>query len=176
MESLENQWVQGRRIDKEKTRKERQRANIYKIQATRGMKTAHRPTPQPSIANRSKPLMQSFHSSPASSAMPLGHLDAFFLPSLDSLNAPSSAAQTPSMPTLPDNFASKKAAAAEAPAVAPSVTIVAANPDNVASNSALSEINGLDTVWLNFAQQNQGAAAEDHSHKGGMVKDLWKGL
>lgn len=118
--------------------------------------------------------MQTFSTSPASSATPVDHLDAIFLPSLDALTTPgNSASSSLNVPILPDN-ASGLQAVAEAPAVKPSVTIIAADPDKVVSNSALSEINGYDSVVLNFAHGE--TAASDQSHQGGMVKDLWKGM
>lgn len=148
----------------------RSRRSSDHTDSSRGMTTTHRPTPQPSITNRSKPLMQTFSTSRASSATPISHLDAFFLPSVEALTSNTQAPAAPRMPTLPDNFAVQQAQ--DAPVIKPSVTIIACDPDRVVSGSALSEVNGLDGVVLNFAL---GGQAEEQSHQG-MVKDMWKGL
>lgn len=116
--------------------------------------------------------MQTFSTSPASSATPLNHLDAFFLPSIEALTSSTQAPAAPSVPILPDNFSAVSQQTAEAPVIKPGVTIIAVDPDRVVSSSALSEVNGLDGVSLNFALAPQ---AEEESHQG-MVKNVWQGL
>lgn len=115
--------------------------------------------------------MQTFSTSPASSATPLNHLDTFFLPSIDALTSSAAPPAAPSVPILPDNFSSVSQAA-EAPVIKPGVTIIAVDPDRVVSSSALSEVDGLDGVVLNFALAPQ-AGQESHQ---GMVKNVWQGL
>lgn len=137
--------------------------------SSRGMTTTHRPTPQPSLANRTKPLMQSFHTSPGS-AKPSTHLDAAVLPSMDLLYA-----STPSqirVPILPDNYSG--ITLEDAPVSKPEVTIVAADPDRVVSMNPLSEVSGLGDVSFGFAQPE--VQERDESHQGGMLRDVWKGI
>ncbi|KAG5976357.1 hypothetical protein E4U55_007339 [Claviceps digitariae] len=151
----------------------------------RGLTTAHRPTPQPSLANRPKPLMQTFHSaSAASAASPAlhttaSHIDFTVLPSPALLFAsPSSSTDEPRVPLLPDNYA-----AAHGPITAkeadplPKVTIVAANPDNVIAGSPNAGIEGigLDGVELKFLYEESNLSREEQGH-GGMIRDIWKGM
>jgi hypothetical protein len=144
---------------------QRSTANIYKTQSSRGLTTAHRPTPQPSITNRSKPIMQTFSTSRTSSATPVNHLDAIFLPSREALAAPTpSSAQR--VPILPDSWAFRSENVAEAPSRNPEVTIVAVDPFSVNPSSAMSKVANLDGVVLSFAQKK---AAETE-------RDMWKGL
>lgn len=149
-------------------------------QSSRGLTTTHRPTPQPSIANRTKPLMQTFHSgAPSSSAAPSSHLDATVLPSQDAIFAASPSADAqPMIPILPDNtgYTSPLAsAAAEEPSVR-GATIVAADPDRVMPSTALSGVEavGLDGVDLKFAHESTTPQASEGG--GGMLKDLWRGM
>ncbi|KOS23116.1 hypothetical protein ESCO_003523 [Escovopsis weberi] len=148
---------------------------------SRGLTTAHRPTPQPSLANRSKPLMQTFSSSASSSsaAATSTHLDATVLPALPvdvDVGAISFAAGLPRIPLLPDNYAAAHASPdADAPVFIPSASIVAANPDNVIPATPLSEVHSfaIDGIDLSFAHGAQPARPGETQH---MIKDLWKGL
>ncbi|KAG6006110.1 hypothetical protein E4U43_000487 [Claviceps pusilla] len=150
----------------------------------RGLTTTHRPTPQPSLANRPRPLMQTFHSSAASAASPAlhsttSHIDSAVLPPTAWLFAnPSSSGEEPRVPLLPDNYA-----AAHGPMTAkeadplPKVTIVAANPDNVvpgAPNAGIEGI-GLDGVELKFLYDERSLSREEQG-RGGMIRDIWKGM
>ncbi|KAI9167793.1 hypothetical protein HJFPF1_03930 [Paramyrothecium foliicola] len=146
---------------------------FFFYQSARGLTTTHRPTPQPSIAHRAKPLMQTFHST-AASAAPVSHLDTTRLPSLDGAPAPTQSGLR--VPLLPDNYAAQHGAyAADAPVNIPEVTIVAADPSNVVAANALSEIEGigLDGVELKFAHESAQTARTEEV---GMLKDIWRGI
>ncbi|KAL7926133.1 hypothetical protein ACQKWADRAFT_174996 [Trichoderma austrokoningii] len=157
----------------------RGRRSAIEIESSRSLTTTHRPTPQPSIANRAKPLMQTFSSSASSASTPAAHLDATVLPAFSSFNAPASFADVlPRMPLLPDNYgAAHPAPEADLPVSIPSSSIVAVNPDNVVPATPLSSLSGvLDTVELKFMYDEPApsAAAQDESQ--GMIRDLWKGM
>ncbi|KAK5992284.1 hypothetical protein PT974_05685 [Cladobotryum mycophilum] len=157
----------------------RNRRSSEHSDSSRGLTTAHRPTPQPSLANRNKPLMQTFSSSAASAASVAAtstHLDAAVLPAF-SLEAVAAAAGLPRMPLLPDNYgAAHSSADSDGPVVIPSASIVAANPDNVLPATALSSVHGigLDSVSLQFVHIPQPSVQSEDGQ--GMIKDLWKGL
>lgn len=153
------------------------RLTILLLQS-RTLTTTHRPTPQPSIANRAKPLMQTFSSS-ASSATPSSHLDAAVLPGLGSLSSSTSFADVlPRMPLLPDNYAAAHPApAADMPVSIASSSIVAVNPDTVLPATPLSSLSGvLDTIELKFVHEEPAAVAQDEGQSQGMIRDLWKGM
>ncbi|KAM4057799.1 hypothetical protein HRG_009418 [Hirsutella rhossiliensis] len=151
--------------------------------SSRGLTTAHRPTPQPSLANRPKPLMQTFHSTApsASAAAASTNLDAAIFPSMADLFASSDAGSNagPRMPLLPDNYsAAHGPTSGDGPVHLPS--IIAADPDNVLPATPLSDVEGigLDGVDLKFAHESQ-HSHQLHSHEGnsgGMIRDLWKGM
>ncbi|KAM0485355.1 hypothetical protein ACHAPX_001341 [Trichoderma viride] len=146
-------------------------------QSSRSLTTAHRPTPQPSIANRAKPLMQTFSSVASSTSTPAAHLDATVLPAFSSFNPSTSFADAlPRMPLLPDNYsAAHPAPDADLPVSIPSSSIVAVNPDNVQPATPLSSLSGvLDTIELKFVHEPVSAAASEESQ--GMIRDLWKGM
>lgn len=153
------------------------RTPIEMSESSRSLTTTHRPTPQPSIANRSKPLMQTF-SSAASSSTPAAHLDATVLPAFSSFNPTSSFADAlPRMPLLPDNYgAAHPAPEADLPVSIPSSSIVAVNPDNVVPATPLSSLSGvLDTVELKFVHEAPASPAASEESQG-MIRDLWKGM
>ncbi|KAM6483431.1 hypothetical protein HDV62DRAFT_327846 [Trichoderma sp. SZMC 28011] len=156
----------------------RNRRSTIELSESRTLTTTHRPTPQPSIANRAKPLMQTFSSS-ASSATPSSHLDAAVLPGLGSLSSSTSFADVlPRMPLLPDNYAAAHPApAADMPVSIASSSIVAVNPDTVLPATPLSSLSGvLDTVELKFVHEEPAAVAQDEGQSQGMIRDLWKGM
>ncbi|OPB44005.1 hypothetical protein A0O28_0023230 [Trichoderma guizhouense] len=156
----------------------RNRRSTIELSESRTLTTTHRPTPQPSIANRAKPLMQTFSSS-ASSATPSSHLDAAVLPGLGSLSSSASFADVlPRMPLLPDNYAAAHPApAADMPVSIASSSIVAVNPDTVLPATPLSSLSGvLDTVELKFVHEEPAAVAADEGQSQGMIRDLWKGM
>ncbi|GFP56945.1 hypothetical protein ACSS6W_004515 [Trichoderma asperelloides] len=154
------------------------RNTIEMSESSRTLTTTHRPTPQPSIANRAKPLMQTFSSVASSTSTPAAHLDAAVLPAFSSFNSSSSFADAlPRMPLLPDNYgAAHPAPDADLPVSIPSSSIVAVNPDNVVPATPLSSLSGvLDTVELKFVhEQPASPAAQEESQ--GMIRDLWKGM
>lgn len=146
---------------------------------SRGITTTHRPAPQPSIANRPRPLMQTFHSSANQVGVPPLHLDAMILPSMDFSSSPSAAAAAgPRVPLLPDNYG---AAHAPAPPVREAAfskpTIFAAEPDRVAPATPLSAVEGLslDGIELKFVHDAPAGetSANEHGH---MIRDFWKGM
>ena len=147
---------------------------------SRGITTTHRPTPQPSIADRPRPLMQTFHSSASQVGVPPTHLDAMILPTMDFSSAAPVAA-SPRVPLLPDNYGAAHALAPSAPEVAFSKpTIFAAEPDRVAPATPLSAVEGLslDGIELKFAHDapaadGSGSTAAEHGH---MIRDFWKGM
>ncbi|KAL6789161.1 hypothetical protein J3E68DRAFT_413911 [Trichoderma sp. SZMC 28012] len=156
----------------------RNRRSTIELSESRTLTTTHRPTPQPSIANRAKPLMQTFSSS-ASSATPSSHLDAAVLPGLGSLSSSTSFADIlPRMPLLPDNYAAAHPApAADMPVSIASSSIVAVNPDTVLPATPLSSLSGvLDTIELKFVHEEPAAVAQDEGQSQGMIRDLWKGM
>ncbi|KAK0762529.1 hypothetical protein N5P37_005346 [Trichoderma harzianum] len=156
----------------------RNRRSTIELSESRTLTTTHRPTPQPSIANRAKPLMQTFSSS-ASSATPSSHLDAAVLPGLASLSSSTSFADVlPRMPLLPDNYAAAHPApAADLPVSIASSSIVAVNPDTVLPATPLSSLSGvLDTIELKFVHEEPAAVAQDEGQSQGMIRDLWKGM
>ncbi|KAL7795972.1 hypothetical protein V8C37DRAFT_372692 [Trichoderma ceciliae] len=154
------------------------RSTIELSDSSRTLTTTHRPTPQPSIVNRTKPLMQTFSSVAVSSAsVPSAHLDAAVLPGLGSLTSTSSFSDIlPRMPLLPDNYgAAHPVPEADLPVSIASSSIVAVNPDKVVPATPLSSLRGvLDTIELKFVHEAPAAAVQEESQ--GMIRDLWKGM
>ncbi|KAK2593878.1 hypothetical protein QQS21_008398 [Conoideocrella luteorostrata] len=146
--------------------------------SSRGITTAHRPTPQPSLANRNKPLMQTFHSS-APSAMHTSttHIDATVLPSMSLLTGASKADDGPRVPLLPDNYGAAHGPIAAETTVMPEVTIVAADPDNVVPGAPNAGVEGisLDGIELKFLY-DESSQPREHEDRGGMIRDIWKGM
>ncbi|KHN96590.1 uncharacterized protein MAM_05533 [Metarhizium album ARSEF 1941] len=146
---------------------------------SRGLATAHRPTPQPSLANRSKPLMQTFHSSAPGASVAhtaAAHIDAAVLPSPSLLAGSSRVDHGPRVPLLPDNYGAAHTPPASEAAARPEVTIVAADPDNVVPGAPLSGVEGiaLDGVELKFLYQDPGQPGAHESSS--MIRDIWKGM
>jgi hypothetical protein len=138
---------------------------------SRGLATTHRPTPQPSIADRPKPLMQTFHSAATTSFSTASHIDAAVLPSASDLVATAPVLDF-RLPLLPDSALSPhafEATATSKPASVDGVTIVAVNPGNVLPSTFI-PVHNLD-VELGFAHASSAIDAE-----GTMVKDVWKGM
>lgn len=151
-----------------------QRANKNPPQS-RGITTTHRPTPQPSIVNRPRPLMQTFHSSASQVAVPPTHLDAMVLPSMNF--AASEPPAGPRVPLLPDNYGAAHMVPPPAPEAAFSKpTIFAAEPDRVAPSTPLSAVEGLalDGVELKFV--HDAPAAADAAEPSNMIRNLWAGM
>lgn len=142
---------------------------------SRTLTTAHRPTPQPSLAGRPKPLMQTFTTSSARPVrLDTSTIDYMVFPTSDSLSPPHPD-ETAGIrfPLLPDNFLAKHGPeATDEPLAAPEIVVVAADPANVMP-AALTEVEGIgiDGVELKFAHEGEEADSEP-----GMLRDLWKGL
>lgn len=138
---------------------------------SRGLTTAHRPTPQPSIVNRNKPLMQTFSS--VASAPGSSTIDAAVLPSM-AFFASQPATDGLPVPLMPDNYgaAYNVDVASSAPAAVDGVSIMAVDPEKVLAATPLSEVRGIDGVQLGFVHD----AAEVTEEGAGMLKDLWKGM
>jgi hypothetical protein len=157
----------------------KRRLTLPLLQSSRTITTAHRPTPQPSIANRPKPLMQSFHSSsPSSSAMTASHIDATVIPDMAAF-APAVPSSDPVVPLLPDNYSANGGynvdSVPEPVAAMPKSAIVAADPDKVLPGTPLREVReaGLDGVELKFVHEGSGSGPDDQST---LLSDIWKGM
>ncbi|TFB07679.1 hypothetical protein CCMA1212_001115 [Trichoderma ghanense] len=154
---------------------------IEHSESTRSLTTTHRPTPQPSITNRPKPLMQTFSTSTSTSSKPSANLDAAILPNFTTSSSSSTFSDLPRMPLLPDAYsAAHPAPAADPPVSIASSSIVAINPDAVVPATPLSSLSGvLDTVELKFVHEpepvSKGVDAEEGGSQG-MIRDLWKGM
>ncbi|OAA33569.1 hypothetical protein AAL_01034 [Moelleriella libera RCEF 2490] len=148
--------------------------------SSRGLATNHRPTPQPSIANRAKPLMQTFHSSAAAAAMQTStqHIDATVFPPMTFLAGPSNPDDGPRVPLLPDNYGVAHGPIVIESAVMPEVTIVAANPDNVIPGAPKAEVKGfgLDGIELKFLYEENSRPVQEDDRSNGMIRDIWKGM
>lgn len=146
--------------------------------SSRGLATTHRPTPQPSLANRTKPLMQTFHSSasPATHTSKT-HIDAAVLPSMGFLVGSSKPGHGPRMPLLPDNYGAAHVPMATETITVPEVTIVAADPDNVVPGAPKAGIQGLglDGVELKFLY-DESSQPRREQESSGMIRDIWKGM
>ncbi|KAF4124292.1 hypothetical protein GMORB2_4958 [Geosmithia morbida] len=156
---------------------------------SRHLTTTHRPTPQPSISNRIRPLMQTFHSTTAASSAPSPNLDAVVLRTPPSRPSPD---DVPAMiPILPDNYSSSRAVNPSPELSTRSAnlgtTIVAADPAKVMPSTPLSDVHpaGLDHVELKFARAGgdgarAGTAATASPSapeaESTMLRDLWKGI
>ncbi|KAE9579821.1 hypothetical protein CGCF415_v012064 [Colletotrichum fructicola] len=150
--------------------------------STRSLTTTHRPTPQPTRTSPAHRRMQTFSSSsPASASPALASMDFTVLPaSFDAAPAANEFAGM-RMPLLPDSFTTKhqslyeQTLAEDLPLSKPEISVIAANPDNVTTAAALTEVEafGVDGVELKWAHESE-AAAED-AHQPGL-RDLWKGL
>ncbi|EKJ76114.1 hypothetical protein NXS19_004020 [Fusarium pseudograminearum] len=118
---------------------------------SRGLKTTHRPTPQPSIAGRTRPLMQSFSSS-ASSRAPVNHVDTMVLPKIYA--TPSHNEPLPRMPLLPDNYGSYHNSMSDATDLSTGhrPIIFAINPDIVVPGAPLAHMDAtnMDSIDVKF--------------------------
>ncbi|KAF7547286.1 hypothetical protein G7Z17_g7838 [Cylindrodendrum hubeiense] len=140
---------------------------------SRHLTTTHRPTPQPSIAGRPRPLMQGFHSSTATKA-PAAHLDTTILPPLHPL--PVTSEPLPRMPLLPDNYGAYHASLSDAADLGARFhpgAIVASDPDNVIPGTPLATVEGvtMDGVELKFAHEQP----QDHD-KSTFMSDMFNGM
>lgn len=119
--------------------------------SSRGLTTTHRPTPQPSITNRTRPLMQTFSSSSSSSA---SVVDTVVLPKIHPI--PDYNEPLPRMPFLPDNYGAVHHSLTDATDITPR-TIVAARPEAVVPGAPMASIEGLriDGVDMKFMHEQQ---------------------
>lgn len=78
------------------------------------------------------------------------------------------------VPLLPDNYGAAYTVS-ETPITKPSISIVAANPDNVVPATPLSEVEAMtiERVDLKFIHEQPAQQTEEES---GMIRDLWKGM
>ncbi|KPM39053.1 hypothetical protein AK830_g7522 [Neonectria ditissima] len=145
---------------------------------SRGITTTHRPTPQPSIANRTKPLMQGFHSSAPSQAPPAAHLDTTVLPPLHPV--PVTSEDLPRMPLLPDNYGAYHASLSDAADLTARfrATIVATDPDNVVPGAPLAAVEGVtvDGVELKFAHQQPQQEIDADTDRSTFMFDMWRSM
>ncbi|PFH62196.1 hypothetical protein XA68_14737 [Ophiocordyceps unilateralis] len=151
--------------------------------SSRSLTTTHRPTPQPSLANRSKPLMQTFHSMSPTTIAPVSpaNLDATVLPSIHNLLRSDDSSNGPRVPILPDNYSVAHGPfPVEDPVQLPDVSIVASDPENVLPGAPLSEVEGisLDGVELKFVHENLHGTQPpgDEVAGSGMIRDLWRSM
>ncbi|KAF4981623.1 hypothetical protein FZEAL_2635 [Fusarium zealandicum] len=143
--------------------------------SSRGLTTTHRPTPQPSLANRRRPLMQTFHSSGPSQA-PVAHLDTTVLPKIHAV--PASDEPIPRMPLLPDNYGAFHHSLSDAADFSRSSRpiIFAADPDVVVPGAPMAPVEGLnmDGVELKFAHEQQ--PAQHEKEESGFLKDMLRSM
>lgn len=129
--------------------------------------------------------MQAFHTTPSTPAQAdPSTIDFAFLPDL-SVAAPSTHF-VGRVPLLPDNFAPSRDTlptifapeAADEPALMPEIVVVAADPANVSTVSALTEVEGMspDGVELSFVHDRASSSSSTQPYAGGMLTGLWKGL
>jgi hypothetical protein len=120
--------------------------------------------------------MQPFTSSAARAAQAdPSTIDFAVMPSWQSLQDPEvDPYSRMRMPLLPDNYLARNAPeVSDAPLPMPEISVIAAHPEDVATISALTEVEGMgvDGVELRFAHDAPAPEPEP-----GMLTDLWKGL
>ncbi|KAM0432378.1 hypothetical protein ACHAPT_004921 [Fusarium lateritium] len=144
---------------------------------TRGLTTTHRPTPQPSIAHRTRPLMQTFHSS-APSRTPATHVDTTVLPKIHPI--PSSNEPIPRVPLLPDNYGAFHHSLSDAADLARGnrPIIFAVDPDVVVPGAPMADMESinLDNVELKFAHEPEPVAATEDGENSTFLRDMWRGM
>lgn len=142
------------------------------LQSSRGLTTTHRPTPQPSLANRVRPLMQTFSSS-ASSRAPVAHHDTVVLPKIHPI--PDTNEPLPRMPFLPDNYGAFHHSLTDATDITPhGGTIVAANPDAVVPGAPMVPIEGIriDSVDMKFMHEQQPEETDSNTFLTDMLRSM----
>ncbi|UPL01394.1 hypothetical protein LCI18_012328 [Fusarium solani-melongenae] len=144
---------------------------------TRGLTTTHRPTPQPSIAHRTRPLMQGFHSSTPSKT-PAGYVDTTVLPKIHPI--PTSDEPIPRVPLLPDNYGAFHHSLSDAADLARGnrPIIFAVDPDLVVPGAPMAdmEVVNLDNVELKFAHEPQPAATTEDGDKSTFFSDIIRSM
>ncbi|KAL6922094.1 hypothetical protein ACHAPO_002852 [Fusarium lateritium] len=147
----------------------------------RGLKTTHRPTPQPSIAGRTRPLMQSFSSS-ASSRAPVNHVDTMVLPKIYS--TPSFNEPLPRMPLLPDNYGSYHNSMSDATDLTSNRPVIfAINPDIVVPGAPMANMDAtnMDSIDVKFVHDqpkiSTAAAAEEYNpEQSTFMRDMYRSM
>ncbi|KAM0201066.1 hypothetical protein ACHAPA_008577 [Fusarium lateritium] len=146
--------------------------------SARGLKTTHRPTPQPSIAGRPRPLMQTFHSS-APSRAPVNHVDTMVLPKIHA--TPNFNEPLPLMPLLPDNYGARHSSLSDATDLSTGnrPVIFAIDPDVVVPGAPMAHmdavnIDGVDVKFIH--EQPAQEAKEADSDRSTFLSDIFRGM
>ncbi|CVK92407.1 uncharacterized protein FMAN_07303 [Fusarium mangiferae] len=151
---------------------------------SRGLKTTHRPTPQPSLSGRRRPLMQSFHSSTPSRA-PVNHVDSTVLPKIHA--TPNFNEPLPRMPLLPDNYGAYHSSMSDAADLySKRPVIFAVDPDVVVPGAPMATMDAvnMDSIDVKFVHEQpaQETKADDFDRStflrdvfGGMIQDILPG-
>jgi hypothetical protein len=151
---------------------------------SRGLKTTHRPTPQPSIAGRTRTLMQSFSSS-ASSRAPVNHVDTMVLPKIYA--TPNYNEPLPRMPLLPDNYyGSYHSSMSDATDLSTGnrPVIFAINPDIVVPGAPMANMDAtnMDSIDVKFVHDQPkistaAAAAEEYNpERSTFMRDMYRSM
>ncbi|KAM0555049.1 hypothetical protein ACHAPJ_006398 [Fusarium lateritium] len=130
---------------------------------SRGLKTTHRPTPQPSIAGRTRPLMQTFHSSSPSRA-PVNHVDTTVLPKIHPI--PNFSEPLPRMPLLPDNYGAHHHSLSDAADLSSRPIILAVDPDVVVPGAPMATMDAvnIDGIDVKFVHEQPAASPEQEEY------------
>ncbi|KAM0189775.1 hypothetical protein ACHAPI_009822 [Fusarium lateritium] len=146
--------------------------------SARGLKTTHRPTPQPSVAGRPRPLMQTFHSS-APSRAPVNHVDTMVLPKIHA--TPNFNEPLPLMPLLPDNYGARHSSLSDATDLSTGnrPVIFAIDPDVVVPGAPMAHmdavnIDGVDVKFIH--EQPAQEAKEADSDRSTFLSDIFRGM
>jgi hypothetical protein len=145
---------------------------------SRGLKTTHRPTPQPSIAGRPRPLMQTFHSS-APSRAPVNHVDTMVLPKIHA--TPNFNEPLPLMPLLPDNYGARHSSLSDATDLSTGnrPVIFAIDPDVVVPGAPMATMDSvnMDSIDVKFIhEQPAQEAKEADSNRSTFFRDIFGGM
>ena len=129
--------------------------------------------------------MQGFRTSaPKPSRLDTSSIDFAYLPNLH-VEAPYDPYMHIRVPLLPDNKtppSNRLPEAFDAPLPQPEIVVIAANPDDVYTASALTEVEGMgvDGIELGFVHGLEGSSSSGGGDEllggQGMIRDLWKGL
>ncbi|KAF5019412.1 hypothetical protein F66182_8584 [Fusarium sp. NRRL 66182] len=132
---------------------------------SRSLNTTHRPTPQPSIAGRTRPLMQGFHSS-TPSRTPTTHVDTTVLPKIHPI--PNFSEPLPRMPLLPDNYGAYHHSMSDATDLSSGnrPIILAIDPDVVVPGAPMAKMDdvNIDGIDVKFVHQQPTREAEEADH------------
>ncbi|RBR22129.1 uncharacterized protein FIESC28_04634 [Fusarium coffeatum] len=148
----------------------------------RGLKTTHRPTPQPSISGRTRPLMQSFSSSSASRA-PVNHVDTTVLPKIHA--TPNYNEPLPRMPLLPDNYGRYHSSMSDATDLSTGnrPVIFAINPDIVVPGAPMANMDAtnMDSIDVKFVHNQpsistEAAAEERDPERSTFFSDIFRSM